>query len=322
LLACQFILMFSNTFWLMCIGRFFEGISSSVVMTAGLAIDVGPSFALSCSASTRVSSPQMGMVMASVPLGTLIGPPVGGALYGRLGYKAPFVFGIIFTAVDLVGRVLVDDRRGGRQSPVSTVDQVELGREEKTEASPQDSSVSESAQAQSTGEKEQEPVAPQPQLPILKVFWRLTTSVRPFMSYFVVFCCSLAFLTVDTTLALHTQAVWGLNSTAAGLVFLAAVIPTLISSPLAGWLSDRIGPEKVAALFLFAGIPWWGALTKQFSLVFFVVSFAIENFFIGAVVSPLSVELANVTRDMPGIGFAHTFGVFNIVFGIGNTGEY
>ncbi|KAF9228298.1 MFS general substrate transporter [Gyrodon lividus] len=307
LLTFQVTLMFSNTFWLMCVGRFFEGISSSVVMTTGLALicDVTP--------EKDVGS-QMGMVMASVPLGTLIGPPVGGALYERMGYKAPFVFGIIFTAVDLVGRVLVDDRRSGSQSSEATIDQVELGREENLEAPPQDPSALEVVPP--SADKEQEP---QPQLSTPKVFWRLTTSIRPFMAYLVVFCCSLAFLTVDTTLALHTQTVWGLDSTKAGLVFLAAIIPTLISSPLAGWLSDRIGPEWVAALFLFAGIPWWGALTKQFSLVFFVVSFALENFFIGAVVSPLSVELANVTRKMPGIGFAHTYGLFNIVFGIGNT---
>jgi hypothetical protein len=47
---------------------------------------------------------------------SLIGPPVGGALYGRLGYKAPFAFGITFTTVDLVGRVLVDDQTGRSQS--------------------------------------------------------------------------------------------------------------------------------------------------------------------------------------------------------------
>ncbi|KIJ65803.1 hypothetical protein HYDPIDRAFT_109824 [Hydnomerulius pinastri MD-312] len=307
LLASQFILMFSNTFWLMCIGRFFEGISSSIVMTAGLALicDVTP--------EKDVGS-KMGIVMASVPLGTLLGPPVGGALYGRWGYKSPFIFGIIFTAVDLVGRVLVDDRPGSSNSVETSVDQAELGTEEKSETPAQNSSEA--------GQQEAEDAlvpAVQPGIAILKVFWRLITSPRPLVVFLVVFCCSFAFLTVDVTIPLHTQSVWGLDSTRVGLVFLAAVIPTIISSPFAGWLSDRIGPAWVATLFLIAGIPWWGALTKQFSLAFFIASFALQNFFVGAVISPLTVELAAITRAMPGIGCAHTYGVFNMVFGIGNT---
>lgn len=72
------------------------------------------------------------------------------------------------------------------------------------------------------------------------------------------------------------------------------------------------------------------------------------DFFIGAVVSPVTTELAAVTRGMDGIGCtfpllldslglvscvlmqgaasggpptdAHTYGVFNMVYGLGNTG--
>ena len=73
------------------------------------------------------------------------------------------------------------------------------------------------------------------------------------------------------------------------------------------------------------------------------------DLFIGAVVSPLTTELAAVTRSMDGIGCrslllldslgsvscvliqgaatggltdAHTYGVFNMIYGLGNTGKY
>ena len=41
----------------------------------------------------------------------LLGPPIGGALYSRLGFRAPFVFTIIITLVDLIGRLLLIERK-------------------------------------------------------------------------------------------------------------------------------------------------------------------------------------------------------------------
>lgn len=41
----------------------------------------------------------------------MIGPPVGGALYSRFGYRGPFVFGLVATVVDLAGRLLVIERK-------------------------------------------------------------------------------------------------------------------------------------------------------------------------------------------------------------------
>jgi MFS transporter, DHA1 family, solute carrier family 18 (vesicular amine transporter), member 1/2 len=40
-------------------------------------------------------------------LGLIISTPIGGVLYGQLGYRAPFVFGIGAACVDLVGRLLI-----------------------------------------------------------------------------------------------------------------------------------------------------------------------------------------------------------------------
>lgn len=38
---------------------------------------------------------KQGWIMIGFSVGQLIGPPVGGVLYERLGYKAPFVFALI-----------------------------------------------------------------------------------------------------------------------------------------------------------------------------------------------------------------------------------
>lgn len=39
------------------------------------------------------------------------GPPVGGALYSRFGYRGPFVFSEVCILLDLVGRLLIIERK-------------------------------------------------------------------------------------------------------------------------------------------------------------------------------------------------------------------
>lgn len=41
----------------------------------------------------------------------LIGPPVGGVLYDRFGFRAPFIFGIAVTFIDLIGRVFIIEHK-------------------------------------------------------------------------------------------------------------------------------------------------------------------------------------------------------------------
>ena len=45
----------------------------------------------------------------------MIAPPIGGALYNRFGYRGPFVFAILVAFFDLVGRLLVIERKDARK---------------------------------------------------------------------------------------------------------------------------------------------------------------------------------------------------------------
>lgn len=44
-------------------------------------------------------------------LSQLVGPPVSGALFDRFGIRGPCIFGIMVISVDLVGRLLLIERR-------------------------------------------------------------------------------------------------------------------------------------------------------------------------------------------------------------------
>lgn len=320
LVASQLLLMEASKFWVMCLGRLFEGISSAIILVAGLALicDRTPD---------KDIGGQLGVAMVGLPLGALVGPPVGGALYARWGYRAPFIFTILFTLVDFAGRVLIieppaeigqrDDEEHNSKSDIALAATQELPSLAAAAPGHLDLQIIETVSDPSIP-------APHvlarkaPELSLLGVMVRLLSSSRTLVSLSVAFLCSFAFSAADVTLPLRLQAVWGLSASRVGIVFIAAIVPTLISSPLAGFLTDRVGPAWVAAALLFAGIPWWGALTRTFSLAFFIASFAIENFFIAAVVSPVTAELASITRTMDGVGYAHSYGTFNIIFGLGN----
>lgn len=99
----------------------------------------------------------------------------------------------------------------------------------------------------------------------------------------------------EPTIPLHLQQVWNLDSGKVGLVFIAAVVPTLFcefyplrllleshqifpkASPITGFLTDKYGAEWVTVFCLLLALPWWGVVIIQQRLALFVVAFAVES---------------------------------------------
>jgi len=104
LAGAQIMFMFAPTYWLMVIARILQGISSTVVWTVGLAL-------LSDTCPKSRMGQHMGLAMSGVSAGAIIAPPIGGTLYDRLGWHAPFIFSLGVVALDVLGRVLVIERK-------------------------------------------------------------------------------------------------------------------------------------------------------------------------------------------------------------------
>lgn len=63
-------------------------------------------------ASSRVSGNFVCKIAASdFACSVMFAPPIGGFLFDRLGFRAPFIFGIGAAALDLIGRLVVIDRK-------------------------------------------------------------------------------------------------------------------------------------------------------------------------------------------------------------------
>lgn len=122
---------------------------------------------------------------------------------------------------------------------------------------------------------------------------------------------------------------YGLNSQGAGLVFIANGVPALICSPIAGWITDKYGQRYIVlvALIGFCIVQPFLCVDSM-NLVAFCAVLAFNGkprFGFGifswqptdttlcpgglvAVQMPgISIDLAQITTETPGLGYAHSF---------------
>jgi DHA1 family solute carrier family 18 vesicular amine transporter 1/2 len=197
-------------------------------------------------------------------IGTLVGPPVAGVLYQRWGFRAPFIFGIIITGIDLLARLLLIERyeamRWGvdpmiiaagikKEDPevipeVTTVERADqpsaLEPQPPLQEVTNDSPVREGeggANAQ-VEEKERkcDKAEEQPQeskqfhvtlLPHIALL-KLMKSPRAGVCIILTLFGGLGWAGQEAALVLHMEKVWGLDPHQAGTAFIAAVVPTII----------------------------------------------------------------------------------------------
>jgi MFS family permease len=79
---------------------------------------------------------QLGLAMSGMAIGFLAGPPIGGALYSRFGFRGPFICGIIVSLVDLIGRLLIIERKDALRwniDPAAVVPSVDRDEEKSAE---------------------------------------------------------------------------------------------------------------------------------------------------------------------------------------------
>lgn len=320
LTGSQIMLMEAPSYWVMALARVIQGISSSAVWIVGLAL-------LCDTTPEHLIGQQLGLAMSGLSLGMLLGPPIGGALYSRFGFRAPFVFTIIITVVDLIGRLLLIERKDALKyghDPAEVSAKVEE-EHHRAHAIGKKSCLEVSLIAQPSEHEVTRELAPPPptlvapRLSNFKVVLKLARSSRALVSLMSTLIYGLVYTSQEPTLPLHLQQIWRLNSSKVGLVFIAAVVPTLFSSPIAGYFADRRGSEWITISCIVLTIPWWIVITIDGPLALFITAYALQNLFISGVLAPLTAELALVARTLQGVGYAHIYGAFNMAYGIGST---
>nr|GAT57538.1 predicted protein [Mycena chlorophos] len=307
LIGSQIMFMEAPNFAVMCVARVIQGFASTAVWVVGLAL------LCDCTPEQFIGR-QLGFAMAGMSIGFLVGPPLGGALYTRLGWRAPFIAGIIMSLFDLIGRLLIIERKDALQwgvdpaappTPATTTSDAE---KDDTEIGQPEVPVVEAAAS-----------GPVKHLSLVGVMARLGRSSRAVVCLILTFIFGIIYAAQEPTLTLHLQAVWGLDSAKVGIVYIASVVPGLFSSPISGYYTDRFGVEWISFICFLLATPWWGVMIVQRSLAVFITAFALGFFFVSAILSPLTAELAAVSRRIEGVGYGHIYGAFNLIYGVGTT---
>jgi EmrB/QacA subfamily drug resistance transporter len=115
----------------------------------------------------------------------------------------------------------------------------------------------------------------------------------------VAFIVSFAMLAMFFFLALYMQNIKGYSPLQAGVRFLPSTLVIVVVGPIAGRLSDRIGPRPlmVAGLLTVAGSLFWqGHLAVDTSYGFLVGAFILMGLGMGLVMSPMSTAGMNAVE--------------------------
>ncbi len=99
LLGATMLFAFATDLTWLFVARAAQGVAGAFTWTAGLSL-------LAQIVTERERPAAFGRIFVATGVGTLLGPPLGGALYTWGGFRAPFVVGMILVALDGIGRVI------------------------------------------------------------------------------------------------------------------------------------------------------------------------------------------------------------------------
>ncbi|KAG6814450.1 hypothetical protein H0H92_007454 [Tricholoma furcatifolium] len=293
----QVMLMEAPTYAVMCIARFIQGVSSAVIWVVGLALicDATPS---------ALIGTHLGIAMS--------GPPVGGALFARFGYRAPFILSIGWTIIDLIARLLIIERKDALKWGVDPHDR-KIKLDEKMDSQdtpdvppPAHAPEDRDMETLDTSSSRPNVTSESQKLSLLAVLLKLCKSSRALTAFFLTFAYGYGLNMRQVNESPDQPCctdVWALDSAKVGLVFLAS------------------GAEWITFTCIVLAVPWILVMIIRGPLALFIVAFALEMFFASGVISPITAELARVAEGIDGVGYAHTYAVFNIAYGVGSAGQ-
>ena len=245
LAGATLLLCLGRTIAVLIVGRLLQGTSAAVVWTVGLALlvdTVGP---------TQMGQ-MVGYLSISISAAILMAPLIGGVVYKKGGYYAVFYMSFGMIILDIFLRLLLIEKKIARQW-IATDDSLQQNDMEGTGLS---GNAVLASGMHDTGIHSPLPaaeplIAPKRSVPAA---FTLLTSRRLLSALWCSLAHSILMTAWDATLPLRVSKLFGWDSLGAGLIFLAALVPTLLA-PLVGWYVDKHGPRLAASLGLAFCIP-------------------------------------------------------------------
>ncbi|KZF24304.1 MFS general substrate transporter [Xylona heveae TC161] len=331
-----------NSIALLLVGRALQGISAAVVWTVGLALLVD-------TVGQKGIGQAMGYVTVSMSVGILIAPLLGGVVYAHGGYYSVFAMAFALIGVDIFLRLVMIEKKvaakwsitnqGGSYGTCADTQDAENagGSAQDSEGSSQQASGqagknshnasnvrSSAVEGSAPSLRETTRSAKKWKLPPIVT---LLKSRRLLSALFGCLVQAALMTSFDSVLPLYVHRIFHWGATAAGLIFLPAVLPSFVS-PVVGFLSDKYGPRWLATIGFILALPFWVLLrlvdhdsTGQKVLLCALLAFI--GFSLTLAMPPLMAEITYVVeakekkypgRFGPTGAYAQAYGLFNTAF--------
>ncbi|KAK4048805.1 hypothetical protein OIV83_004571 [Microbotryomycetes sp. JL201] len=313
--------METTDYTVLVIARILQGFSGTGIFSLGLAL-------ITESVPEERLGFLMGIVMSGYSAGQTIGPPIGGVLYDRLGYRAPFIFSLILIAIDAILRMLVIEKH-------VALKWIQAGHDIPGFESPyglptapttmSETTVVGSRPVDSAGKIGKEPeIAPLSKKDDerAKTTWRgvlyLVTDMRPVSCLLYIFIEGIAIGgLIESGMTLKLEEHYGLSSLGAGLAFIGLVVPTILASPIAGYLSDKFTAKWVVVVGAFLTLPAYPLLIINGPLPLFIFFLAVLGITMAMFITPCTHDLGLVTSSVEGLSSMWSMSAFNLAYSLG-----
>jgi MFS family permease len=253
LAGATLMLCLARTISLLVLGRILQGSSAAIVWTVGLALLVD-------TVGQEKIGTALGWTSISMSVSILGAPLLGGVVYNRAGYFPVYYMAFGLIALDILLRLLLIEKKIARQwLPEEVPESVKT-------STPEQASDPEKTVEEKRGEvipedvNNLEPTQVQP--PLARSFskyppvFTLLKSRRLLAALWGCVVQMAQMTAFDGVVPLFVKETFHWNSTGAGLIFLAVIIPTF-ASPIVGWASDKYGPRWLTVAGFVLAIPFW-----------------------------------------------------------------
>ena len=303
------------------VGRLLQGFSAAVVWTVGLALLVD-------TVGQAGIGQAMGYISLAISLAILVGPLLGGIVYGRAGYYPVYYMAFALILVDILLRLLLVEKKVAAKWVVDETQENENRKE--SEAGNERVVPPETSPKQDLEVTPEEGAFPRTKISRLPPIVTLLASRRLDAALWGCMIQGAIMTAFDSVVPLRVKNLWGWDSTGAGLIFLAIIIPSF-TAPIIGRYSDRHGPRWFTVLGFVLGCPVLtllrfvdhNSLRQKVLLCALLVLLGIV---LNMALTPLMAEITYVVaakeKKNPGLygekgAYAQAYGLFNTAFAAG-----
>ncbi|KAK4052951.1 hypothetical protein OIO90_004075 [Microbotryomycetes sp. JL221] len=318
--------METTDYTVLVVARVLQGFSGTGIFSLGLAL-------ITESVPEERLGFLMGIVMSGYSAGQTIGPPVGGVLYDRLGYRAPFIFSLILIGIDALLRLAVIEKHvalkwiqaghdiPGFESPYGLQTTPTTATDATVVNNDNEAKEMKGVAGYRAGITEIAPLSKKDD-ERAKTTWRgvlhLVTDMRPVSCLLYIFIEGIAIGgLVESGMTLKLEDHYGLSSLGAGLAFIGLVVPTILASPIAGWFSDKFSAKWVVVIGAVMTLPAYPLLIINGPLPLFIFFLAVLGVTMAMFITPCTHDLGLVTSQVDGLSSMWSMSAFNLAYSLG-----